>query len=133
MKGDAVSESPPRIDSYRFGSITVDGEVYTRDVIIRPEGVIANWWRKDGHGLCPEDLKGALGPPSACGQALAGEPDCLVIGCGAGGGLSVPEETRRWIEGRGIELVELPTGAACEKYTELARTRRVVAGLHLTC
>ena len=50
-----MSESPPRIDSCRFGGITIDGEVYTRDVIIRPEGVTANWWRKDGHGLCPED------------------------------------------------------------------------------
>ena len=121
--GIAVSASPPRIESYRFGGITIDGESFTRDVIIRPDGVLARWWRREGHSLCPQDLEGAL----------EARPDCLVIGCGASGALKVPDETRRWIAERGIELVELPTGAACEKYNELSRARRVVAALHLTC
>ena len=123
MKGTAVGKSPPRIESYRFGSITIDAEVYTRDVIVRPEGVLAGWWRREGHSLCPQDLEGALEV----------RPDCLVIGCGASGVLKVPDGTRQWIAGRGVELVELPTGAACEKYNDLASTRRVVAGLHLAC
>ena len=118
-----MSRSPPRIEAYRFGSITVDGKTYTRDVIIRPEGVLADWWRKAGHSLCPEDLKGALDP----------KPDVLVIGCGASGVLGVPEDTRRWITEQGIELVELATRAACDRYNDLSRERRVVAGLHLTC
>ena len=98
MKGTAVGKSPPRIESYRFGSITIDGEVYTRDVIVRPEGVLAGWWRREGHSLCPQDLEGALEV----------RPDCLVIGCGASGVLKVPDGTRQWIAGRGVELVELP-------------------------
>ena len=121
--------APPHIDSYRFGSITIDGDIYTRDVIICPEGVIADWWRRDGHGLCLSDLETALEP----------KPDIIVVGCGASGALRVPEETRRWIEGQGIELLALPTGEACDRYNELAGAgprrapRRVVAGLHLTC
>ena len=115
--------SPPQIESCRFGSVTIDGETYTRDVIVRPEGVLAGWWREDGHSLCREDLVDALEPG----------PEVLVIGCGASGVLRVPDQTRRWIAEQGVELLELPTGAACERYNELARERRVVAGLHLTC
>jgi hypothetical protein len=119
-----MGRSPPRIESYRFGNITIDGTTYTRDVIIRPEGVLADWWRKEGHSLHPDDLEGALDP----------RPDVLVIGCGASGALKVPDETRRWITQQGIELVELPTGAAWWRYNELAMSgSRVVAGLHLTC
>ncbi len=115
--------TPPRIESYRFGSVTIDGQTYARDVIVRPEGVLADWWRRDGHSLRPEDLTDALEP----------RPNVLVIGCGASGVLRIPDETRRWITGQGIELVALPTGAACDEYGRLSGDRRVVAGLHLTC
>lgn len=136
-----MNASPPRIESYRFGSITIEGETYAHDVIIRPEGVLAGWWREEGHSLCPEDLRDALDP----------KPDTLVIGCGASavrqahdggvlssskgasGALRVPGETRRWIAEQGIELVALPTGEACDRYNDLAGAKRVVAGLHLTC
>jgi hypothetical protein len=118
-----VNASPPRIESYRFGSATIGGKTYTHDVIIRPEGVLADWWRKEGHSLCPKDLRDALDP----------KPDVLVVGCGASGALRVPRDTRRWIVEQGVELLELPTGEACDTYNSLAGTKRVVAGLHLTC
>ena len=128
---------PPHIDSYRFGSVTVDGEVYTVDVIVRPEGVLADWWRKEGHGLHPEDLAGALDPSLLRRSGRFGyegrKPHVLVIGCGASGVLRIPDETRRWITDRGIELVALRTADACRRYNELSGTSHVVAGLHLTC
>ena len=114
---------PPHIDSYRFGTVTIDGERYDRDVIVCPEGVRPDWWRKEGHGLSPEDL-------SAVVEAGA---ELLVVGCGAHGLLEVPEATRAWLEGKGIELVALPTAEACERYNGLAPGRKVAAGLHLTC
>lgn len=113
----------PHIDSYAFGKITIDGEVYDRDVIVRPDGVTAGWWRKEGHSLCPEDLNSVID--------LA--PEVIVIGRGAHGLLTVPEETREQLAAKGIELVELPTAEACERYNLLAGKRKVVAGLHLTC
>ena len=120
-----MSESPPHIDSYDFGRITIDGEAYGRDVIISPDGVKRDWWRKEGHSLCPEDL----------GPVLEANPGVVIIGCGASGLLSVPEETRRWLADKGIDLIDLPTRAACERYNELSGEEgaRVVAGLHLTC
>jgi len=111
------------IDSYAFGSIEIDGQVYTSDVIIYPGHVDPSWWRKRGHSLCPDDLR----------DAVAASPDVLVIGTGAYGAMQVPDATRRWVEEQGIEFVAMKTKAACEEYNRRSGNARVVAGLHLTC
>ncbi|TET38897.1 MAG: hypothetical protein E3J72_01875 [Planctomycetota bacterium] len=113
----------PRIDSYEFGRITIDRKTYTSDVIITPEGVAANWWRKEGHSLHPEDLN----------AVTAVKPEVLIVGCGASGILKVPDKTRQWISEKGIELIDLPTREACDRYNELSESKNVAAGLHLTC
>lgn len=113
----------PQIEDYGFGRIVIDGETYTADIIVTPDGVIENWWRKDGHSLCPEDLEGVLGP----------QFEVVIIGSGASGLLQVPQETRLWLAGRGISFFALPTQAACDRYNELAGSGKVIAALHLTC
>ena len=40
-----------RIEQYSFGHIIVDGEEQTRDVIVLPDRVLADWWRADGDRL----------------------------------------------------------------------------------
>lgn len=40
-----------RIDSYRFGQISISGLKYTSDVIIFPDRVQAHWRRGDSHEL----------------------------------------------------------------------------------
>ena len=64
-----------RIDSYSFGVMKVDGAEYTADLIIFPDRIRANWWRKQGHSLAVEDLDDVLGF----------KPEVLVIGKGASG------------------------------------------------
>ena len=113
----------PRIEHYRFGEITVDGQRHTRDLIILPERVIANWWRKEGHALHPEDLA----------EVLEAAPQALVVGTGAHGLMEVPEGTRRALEEAGIRLIAAPTAQAVIKYNELLDKMPVAAALHLTC
>jgi len=45
-----------KIEYYDFGEVIVDSKEYTGDVIIYPNRVRANWWRKAGHSLCIDDL-----------------------------------------------------------------------------
>ncbi|RKY67487.1 MAG: hypothetical protein DRQ02_07170 [Candidatus Latescibacterota bacterium] len=111
------------IESYQFGNITIDGETYTSDVIIYPDRVDSSWWRKQGHRLSIEDLKGIM----------EAEPEVLVVGMGSPGLMRVPPETRDYIEARGIELVVEPTDKAWKTYNRLKDSRKVVAALHLTC
>jgi len=111
------------IDSYSFGQVVVNEHKYTSDVIIFPDRVRANWWRKAGHSLHPEDI----------GEVIEAKPEVLVVGTGASGVMDVPEETRAHIKSKGIELIAEPTEKACETFNRLSKSKKVVAALHLTC
>ncbi|MDH7486539.1 MAG: MTH938/NDUFAF3 family protein [Anaerolineae bacterium] len=113
----------PKIESYRFGSIRVDGQTHSKDVIILPERVVAGWWRQEGHTLWPDDLK----------AVFEAAPEVLVVGSGSVGRMEVPAYTRQQIEAAGIELIVERTAEACQTYNRLRQTRRVAAALHLTC
>lgn len=115
--------SAPRIESYRFGHIKIDGEEYENDIIILPDRVVPDWWRAQGHSLDLADFNGVL-------EDL---PDTLVIGLGASERMSVPQETRDRLTQRGVEILALPTDRACNRYNELRENGEVAAALHLTC
>lgn len=112
------------IDSYQFGKIVVDGQVYTSDLIMVGDTVHANWWRKQGHSLAVEDLE----------TVIAAKPAILVVGCGASGMMQVPEQTRQVLEADEIGVEALNTDKAVERFNELtAQGASVAAALHLTC
>jgi hypothetical protein len=115
----------PRIEGYSPGHVVVDGVEHTRDVIVLPNRVIGEWWRRDGHSLVVEDLD----------EVLDELPERLVVGCGYAGHLhpsdAVTDELRR----RGTEVETLRTEDAVARYQELAddNPAAVAAALHLTC
>jgi len=111
------------IDSYDFGRIVVDGKAYTSDVIIFPDKVKDNWWRKEGHALHIEDIE----------LVVAEKQEVLIVGTGNYGLLKVLPETKEYIESKGIELIVEPTEKACEIYNEVSKDKKAVAALHLTC
>jgi hypothetical protein len=74
---------PPTIEHYAFGTITINARTYRSDVIILPDRIVPDWWRKDGHSLALEDLA----------EVLADPPETLIVGTGASGAMAVPEET----------------------------------------
>ncbi len=113
----------PEIQDYRFGQMVVDGEQHTRDLILLPDRVAANWWRKEGHRLDVEDLQ----------KVLDATPEVLVVGTGAYGLMKVPEETRWAVEAAGIELLAAHTGDAWRVYNDLRERHRTAGAFHLTC
>lgn len=113
----------PRVDSYRFGHIEIDGSQYENDVIIFPDRVRDNWWRTEGHVLNIEDLD----------EVFDAQPEALIVGQGAYGRMNVPAETRRTVEDAGIEIISANTDEAVERYNEMREHGKIVAALHLTC
>jgi hypothetical protein len=111
------------IDAYDFGSITINGKRYTTDLIVFPNKINAEWWRKEGHSLHIADLQ----------EVLEAKTEVLVVGTGYSGMMKVPHETRSYVESKGIELVVQKTAEACKTFNRLAESRTVVAALHLTC
>jgi len=121
--GDGVLPMP-KIESYSFGRITVDGKTYTNDLIILPSGVRPGWWRKQGHNLHQDDL----------GVIVRTKPSILVIGTGNVGRMKVSGDVLAHLEAHGISAVVERTAEACQRYNELAaQDRSVAAALHLTC
>jgi len=112
----------PKIESYKFGEIIIDGQTYRDDVIILPDRVIPSWWRKEGHSLDPADLT----------EVIKAKPGTFIMGCGAHGILRVPESTQEFLHSKGIELIAEPTAKAVEIYNA-AEKGDIACGLHLTC
>ena len=112
-----------KIDSYQFGEIVIEGKRYSVDVIILPDRVQSNWWRKTGHELCLEDIA----------EVIDEKPDILVVGTGESGMMKVLPEVAQMAEAQGITLITEPTENACNTYNQLSRSKRVVAALHITC
>jgi hypothetical protein len=113
----------PKIDSYSFGKIVVDGESDNHDVIILPDRVIWNWWRTYGHSLRKEDLQ----------DIFDANPEVLIVGQGTVSRMKIPVITKKALEKAGIELIALPSQQACQRYNHLREIRKVTAAIHLTC
>jgi len=113
------------IDSYQFGEIIIDGKRYTSDVIIYPDRVNGNWWRREGHALCLDDLQ----------EVLKTKPKTIILGTGRAGCVKVLTETEKYLHSQGIKLTTLPTEKAVKNYNQLIAQgeKNIVACLHLTC
>lgn len=112
------------IEDYTFGRLVVSGETHTRDAIVFPDHVRANWWRRKGHEVCPADLE----------EVLPAAAEVVVFGTGAHGLVKVLPEAREALLATGAAVIDEPTPSACETFNRLqAEGRKVVAALHLTC
>ncbi|MGA1795739.1 MAG: Mth938-like domain-containing protein [bacterium] len=112
-----------KIEHYSFGSMTVNGRIYEKDLIVFPDQVHADWWRKQGHSLALEDLK----------EVIAYGPELLVIGTGASGVMDVPDSTIEGLRKHGIEAIHANTHDAVDLFNEKSGSKRVVGAFHLTC
>jgi hypothetical protein len=112
-----------KIDSYSFGSVVVDGKMYTSDVIIYPDRVDPSWWRKEGHSLQIADLA----------DVLNAKPQVLIVGTGYSGMMVVSEETKNYISSLGIDIYIATTGRAVDLFNTMQGKKTTVAALHLTC
>jgi hypothetical protein len=112
------------IEKSDFGSIQVDGKRYTTDIIIYPDGRVAdNWWRKHGHRLSLADIE----------DLIAAEPELIVIGSGVYGRMLPETGLEEALRARGIALVIDVTANAITRFNDLQATRRIGGGFHLTC
>ena len=112
------------IDSYSFGSMTIDGKIYESDLIIFPDRVNSGWWRKEGHCLTVDDLS----------EVIDYKPEILIVGKGASGCMRVPPSTKKSMSERQIDLLDKNTDQAYQLFNQQEKKgKRVVGAFHLTC
>ncbi len=113
-----------KIEKYSFGEIVINGKAYIRDLIIYPDKIKENWWRKEGHSLCIRDIE----------EVFEYKPEILIIGTGYSGVMDVPENVIKEIKKKGIKVEIYFTKDAVRKFNEyIEKGKRVVCALHLTC
>lgn len=109
------------IDSTSFGSITVDGKRYDHDIWIFLDGRIEE--RNTNHLFSKEEF-----------ELLAREaPEVIVFGNGQSSVARVSDEAKEAAEERGIELIAAATPEAIKLYNNLAKKKKTVAAIHVTC
>jgi len=112
------------INSYSFGRITINGKVYTSDIIIFPDGSIQDSWRrKEGHILATLDII----------NLIEANPQLIIVGTGASNLMKVKNEIPEILRTKGIQLKILPTEQAVKLYNETYQNQKTGACFHLTC
>jgi len=112
-----------KIESFTFGSITIEGKNYTSDVVVYPDRVETSWVREEEHR--PQIREFA--------DIVKFEPEILIIGTGYAGVLSIPDQIRNYLISKGIEVRVEKTKQAIEMFNDLHEKEKVVAALHITC
>ncbi|MBN2154599.1 MAG: hypothetical protein JW776_00960 [Candidatus Lokiarchaeota archaeon] len=118
------------IDDTRFGSITIDGQLYSHDVYILPSGKTEKRNKKKSpriHGhrsLGVEEIK----------YLLSYEPEILFIGKGQTGVLPIQPEAEVLLESLDIEIHMETTPNLIDKFNQIFSERKNVAAVfHTTC
>lgn len=113
-----------KIDDYAYGVMVIDGKAYSRDLIIFPDRIKPDWWRKEGHSLSLEDLV----------EVIEEKPKVLIIGTGDAGFMRVPLATKLFLKEKDIELIVTDTPEAVQVFNkQIQLGRKVAAAFHLTC
>ncbi len=112
-----------KIERYSFGEIVINGNKFTSDLKIFPNMIKANWWRKEGHNLLPEDME----------DVIQENPEIVIIGTGKLGVMKVSKEFIDLARSNNIQLFIEKTEKAIETFNKLKDKKKVIAVFHLTC
>jgi len=120
----------PHIDGTRFGSISIGGERFDYDVIIRPDGKVKKRKKKLSKRVYGSSHTISLAE-AAYVYEQAGGAKRLIIGSGQNGMVRLSGEAASYLADKGCRISLAPTPRALEHWN---RATGKVAGLfHVTC
>jgi hypothetical protein len=118
----------PKIDHTAFGSITIDGENYDRDVLIRLGGQVRKRKKKLSKAVYGTSHTISLDEARYVYQE---EATRLLVGTGQYGLVELSEEAAEYLDAQGCRVDLLPTKEAIKAWNE---TEGALIGLfHVTC
>jgi len=120
-----------KIDSFRFGSISIDGRKYKCDVLIHADGSVEK--RKGGLLMFGSHHIGKENFERLC--EVAGKPDLIVVGLGTDSVARIEKDAEDFARVSGIQIEALPSADAVSRLNMLFEEGKMkVAGLiHVTC
>ncbi len=118
----------PRIDATSFGSITIAGEEYDHDIVIRLDGAVKKRKKKlskavygTAHTLSRAEAKAVFEPGA----------ERLIVGTGQGDALHLADEAAGYFRKKGCAVELHPTPRAIAAWN--AATGAIIGLFHVTC
>jgi hypothetical protein len=118
----------PRIDRTRFGSVTIDGQVYEHDVLIRLGGKVEKRKKKAVQGHLRHLAHHLAGRGQACLPEGGRAAPCR---CGQDGTVTLSKEAATYLERHRCQVQLLPTPEVIPLWNQADGT--VIALVHVTC
>jgi hypothetical protein len=118
----------PKIDRTTFGTITIDGEVYEHDVIIRLGGKIKKRKKKLSRAVYGTSHTISLDEAKYVREKGT---DRLIIGAGQYGMVHLSDEAARYFQEKECHVDLLPTKKAIDAWNEAKGN--VIGLFHVTC
>jgi len=114
------------INSIKFGSITINGKAYYEkdNYIVFWNGEIKGLHTSERHLFGKPELE----------IILRKNPEIVIVGTGTSNLLKVSEEVRSLCRQKRIELIQIVSKVAIEKFNEIFnQEKKVAAFIHVTC
>ncbi|MCI0609230.1 MAG: MTH938/NDUFAF3 family protein [Anaerolineae bacterium] len=118
----------PSIDGTEFGSITILGELYEHDIVIRLSGKVKKRKKKLSKAKYGTSHKISLQEAEHIFEAGAKR---LILGSGQGGNVELSEEAAEYFRKNGCSVQLLPTPQAITAWN--AAQGDVIGMFHVTC
>jgi hypothetical protein len=118
----------PSIDGTAFGSITIAGEVYEHDVVIRLSGNVKKRKKKLSKVKYGRSHKVSLDEAEHIFEAGAKR---LILGSGQHGAVELSEDAAEYFRQKGCSVQRLPTPQAITTWN--AAKGAVIGMFHVTC
>jgi hypothetical protein len=118
----------PEIQNTQFGSITVGGELYDHDIVIRLDGKVKKRKKKlskqqygSSHTVSLEEAEDMFDEGA----------ERLIIGMGQYGALKLSDEALDYFRNKGCSVTLLPTPEAVRAWNEVKD--KAIGMFHVTC
>ena len=118
----------PQIDCTSFGSITIDGEKYKRDVIIRLNGQVEKRKKKLSKKQYGTSHKLSLQEAEHIYESGA---EGVIFGCGQFGKAALSDEAADFFDAKGCKVELIPTSEGITAWNEAIGS--LIGLFHVTC
>ncbi len=118
----------PKIDSTKFGSITIEGEKIEHDIVIRLNGDVEKRKKKLSKALYGTSHVISLDEAKYVYEEGA---ECLIIGAGQSGLVTLSPEAKAYFTRKVCRVEVLPTPTAIAAWNNA--TGAVIGLFHVTC
>jgi hypothetical protein len=118
----------PKIDKTKFGSITIAGEKYEHDVLIRPNGKVDKRKKKLSKAVYGTSHRLSL---AEANHIYAEGTERVIIGTGQTGMVQLSKEAQAFFLQKGCQVDLVPTPEAIRLWNEAKG--EVIGLFHITC